>query len=682
HARVMALIRAGETETALAAARRLSASPDADPVLLYNQACLEARLGQADAALTTLARAVARGFDRLEHLDTDPDLDSLRGEPRFAALVTELRAGLVLAAAERGVRLVPEGSGELFLADFQHGAGFPEPASTPASLLLSWRAEGLELKLRGAPAWPADPARRPRLRVTVGLPDPEAPYLTRGAFHFAFGTGVKGQGWGAVWVPTLERWQPVAELTPRFDDQGHPAAVLVPWSLIQPWHPLTDPLLGINAALDRSTELAGPGPAVWSALADPGVFDPRTPTHRVVRLAFDATAARGPAFLGRLDGSIVRGGVLGFELVVVSPQAGPGTLAVDFLDNQARSVLPLGPQTGRLELAAGLQRLPRQASFADLPTGAYQLRAEVGFPTGEGAVWSTTVLNLAPGWADSLAARIRQVPPLEQPTARHLLALTEAAVAAHLPRRHPGPVATTLGDLDAMLERAARTGSVLPPRGKGLLVYPGPDGADRLLTLYRPAPGAERGPETPVLVLDHAPGGEVRLADRLDRFYTHGDLDGAGPRRPLYLVPHLPAGADPAAEARAALDFALARWQRDAVPVAGVNAGAGPALVLATGGDGVAALMVLAGSGTVPWPLADEAFLAKRLAALPPGLPVDWTDFARETALAGQGAALRRLLDSAPVVLTARNAGGALGLSQAADRLVLWAEDLPVPGSE
>ncbi|MFN2371334.1 MAG: hypothetical protein ABR506_09290, partial [Candidatus Krumholzibacteriia bacterium] len=46
HARVMALIRAGETETALAAARRLSASPDADPVLLYNQACLEARLGQ------------------------------------------------------------------------------------------------------------------------------------------------------------------------------------------------------------------------------------------------------------------------------------------------------------------------------------------------------------------------------------------------------------------------------------------------------------------------------------------------------------------------------------------------------------------------------------------------------------------------------------------------------------
>ncbi|MBE0564903.1 MAG: hypothetical protein IH621_03030, partial [Krumholzibacteria bacterium] len=391
--------------------------------------------------------------------------------------------------------------------------------------------------------------------------------------------------------------------------------------------------------------------------------------------------AREPAFLGRLADSIVPGGVLDFELVAVVPRAGPGTLSIDFLDNRARSVLPDGPQAGRIDLAAGLQRLPRQASFVGLPTGAYQLRAELGLPGGGSAVWSTTILNLATGWADSLAARTAAVAPLERRTATHLLAVARAAVAAHVPRRHPGPLATTLGDLDAMLARAARSGSLLPAEGPGLLVYPGADGTDRLCSVYRPAPGAGRGAETPLLVIDHAPGGEDRLVERLARFYSHGDLTGAGDRRPLYLVPHLPATGRTDA-ARAALEFARALFGRDLLPVAGVDAGAGTALQLATGGDGVAGLMILAGARTEPWPLADEAFLAGQLADLPAGMPIDWTDFSRETALAGQGAALLRLLEQAGAQVTARRAGGGLGLSQAADRIVLWAEGLPVPGSE
>ena len=127
-----------------------------------------------------------------------------------------------------------------------------------------------------------------------------------------------------------------------------------------------------------------------------------------------------------------------------------------------------------------------------------------------------------------------------------------------------------------------------------------------------------------------------------------------------------------------------ARFRRTAIPVVGVDAGAGTALQLATDGQGgVAGLMILAGGNLAPWPGATDTTLAEHLSALPPGLPLDWTGFTLETARAGQAEAILRALSvggTDPASL--RTAGGGLSLSQAADRIVLWAEQLPVPGGE
>lgn len=58
------------------------------PAPAYNAACCAARLGQTDDALMWLTRAVDAGYDDHEQLTNDPDIDSLRAMPGFAALVS------------------------------------------------------------------------------------------------------------------------------------------------------------------------------------------------------------------------------------------------------------------------------------------------------------------------------------------------------------------------------------------------------------------------------------------------------------------------------------------------------------------------------------------------------------------------------------------------------------------
>jgi hypothetical protein len=53
----------------------------------YNAACSSAKLGRVDEAFTWLERAVAEGFANRAHVDGDHDLDSLRADPRFAAIM-------------------------------------------------------------------------------------------------------------------------------------------------------------------------------------------------------------------------------------------------------------------------------------------------------------------------------------------------------------------------------------------------------------------------------------------------------------------------------------------------------------------------------------------------------------------------------------------------------------------
>ena len=69
---------------------RLTGLVPEDPVARYNLACSFALVGRRDEALQALGRAIELGYREPEHMAADPDLESIRDDPRFAKLVDEL----------------------------------------------------------------------------------------------------------------------------------------------------------------------------------------------------------------------------------------------------------------------------------------------------------------------------------------------------------------------------------------------------------------------------------------------------------------------------------------------------------------------------------------------------------------------------------------------------------------
>jgi pimeloyl-ACP methyl ester carboxylesterase len=261
-------------------------------------------------------------------------------------------------------------------------------------------------------------------------------------------------------------------------------------------------------------------------------------------------------------------------------------------------------------------------------------------------------------------------------TVQQRLDAVQEALARHGPRDDPGPLTTTVVETVQMLQRAERTGTVLPDGGRFLAVYPGPGGAERLCSLHLPD-GFRRGAKPPetVLLLAELPGSEAALAA------TTGAIlrDLAADTR-VVAVPHLPAAGRPAtslAEAQAARDW-LTDFLGAARPrLAGVDAGAGTALRLSLAEpDRCVDVLLLAGLGFAPWPEADAPTLSSRLPGPGNGVAYTWILFPAETARGGQADAVLEAMRSAGYAIAGVTpVRGGFSLSQAAGRVARWVAD-------
>jgi len=82
----VAWCRLGEVEKGKQWSERAIKIDPYDAGIRYNVACLYALEGFTDEAITHLEKAVEAGFAHKDWVDNDPDLDSLRDNPRFKAL--------------------------------------------------------------------------------------------------------------------------------------------------------------------------------------------------------------------------------------------------------------------------------------------------------------------------------------------------------------------------------------------------------------------------------------------------------------------------------------------------------------------------------------------------------------------------------------------------------------------
>ena len=78
--------RSGDYEGALAACREALESHPGNPLILYNIACLESRLGRPEPAVTALAESIAAWPKFRELAADDDDLAPLREDPRLQEL--------------------------------------------------------------------------------------------------------------------------------------------------------------------------------------------------------------------------------------------------------------------------------------------------------------------------------------------------------------------------------------------------------------------------------------------------------------------------------------------------------------------------------------------------------------------------------------------------------------------
>jgi adenylate cyclase len=80
----------GEKDKALEWADLALQSGADEPMVYYNAACTFAVLGEHGRAMELLERAVALGWGDRAWMENDSDLASLRGNPRFQALLARL----------------------------------------------------------------------------------------------------------------------------------------------------------------------------------------------------------------------------------------------------------------------------------------------------------------------------------------------------------------------------------------------------------------------------------------------------------------------------------------------------------------------------------------------------------------------------------------------------------------
>lgn len=672
-------VRAGQLAAAAATADSFLARRPGDGLMLYNLACVQARRGEADAAWAALERAAASPQVDARQAAADPDLESLRADARFADWLRRVQSRQ-RAEADRRALVLREGHwSEAFTLEPNDGSpaddAWPRVSvslqATEGSLQLAATVRDRRFLDRPQPWQNGD-----GLRVTIAFPPPGGD--SRESDHaFGFGFGLQSALPVGALVEQDGRARPVTvlELAPkiRLDDQRTEAAytVTIPWSVLAPYGPPVDTLLGLNISYlsvgaDRVRRTAS-----W--LPDPALETGASRWRRCVPVVLRPSDRSTPALRGAVADAVVGAGPLAVQLAAWLPAAGGGSLGLELLDAEGRSVSEAGATVAAVDAQPGLNRWRRTLDLTAAPAGPLLLRAHLRAPGVDSLRWQTPLLRLDPGWLPEARGRAARAAADERPSLDYRLDAIEAALAERAPRALPGALTTTLAETALLLRRLETAGRVLPDSGGFLAAYRDDGGALLPCRVWLP-PGHRPGAPHRLLVLLPGGGiGEERFGERvLAALDQPADLVVVSPlagwerpdgpaRTAASQVPALAAG----------LRWARALYRAGPASVAGLFGGAPAALELSLAHPELCARVLLWPEAADPWPDASPADEASRLRARRNMVPYEVVEVGRlpatrvvGDALAAGGFAVRRseeATDNPSASLVAR-------------RLLAWAE--------
>ena len=81
----------GQIQEGLYVDKKLVEIQPEEPIFHYNLACSQSLLGEVNGALDSLQQAIDLGYNNLEYLQEDSDLETIRKDSRFSKLLDHLR---------------------------------------------------------------------------------------------------------------------------------------------------------------------------------------------------------------------------------------------------------------------------------------------------------------------------------------------------------------------------------------------------------------------------------------------------------------------------------------------------------------------------------------------------------------------------------------------------------------
>ena len=251
--RMVQLAQTGHIPEARAALRDYLDRHPGDGTMLYNLACFDVALSDAEQALVDLEAAFQAGYTNFRHMENDLSLKGIREDPRYISLFETYESRFREVFASRA--LVLEEGYPLEEIPLRPGmSDQPAPDGPEAAISLSYDRDGIRLDLRVDD--PAFDASRPfwdggsGLLFNLILPITPEDYESRRYFSLGFGYDPSRKAVGALLVARHgdNLMIPVTDLQPAFIQQGDRIAfgIDLPWSLFRPYAPPLDPRLGLN----------------------------------------------------------------------------------------------------------------------------------------------------------------------------------------------------------------------------------------------------------------------------------------------------------------------------------------------------------------------------------------------------------------------------------------------------